>query len=132
MTIRVLEILGVSASMFAAACSQGAPGGVDSGSDETATIQAGQALESTDEASTDALESTDEALASIKDALESTGEVQQAQEVLNKYMLCYRIAFTSTKFGLSERFGGSTAASPRPGARGVAGDRSVKGVPGDW
>lgn len=34
-------------------------------------------------------------------------------------------------FRLSERFGGSTAASPRPGARGFAGDRSVKGVPGD-
>ncbi len=94
MTIRVLGVLGVISSMFAAACSQGAPGDVDSGSDGTATIQADQALESTD----DALESTDDALASIDDAPESTGEVQQGQEVLNKYMLCYRIAFTTTKF----------------------------------
>jgi hypothetical protein len=35
-------------------------------------------------------------------------------------------------FGLSERFGGSSAASPRPGARGVAGDPSVEMAPGDW
>jgi hypothetical protein len=33
---------------------------------------------------------------------------------------------------LSERFGGSSAASPRPGARGVAGDPSVEMAPGDW
>jgi hypothetical protein len=108
MTIRVLGVLGVIASMFAAACSQGAPGDVDSGRDGTATIQADQAQESTDDApeSTDdapesiddAQESTDHALASIDDAPESTGEVQQGQEVLNKYMLCYRIAFTTTKF----------------------------------
>ena len=39
--------------------------------------------------------------------------------------------FVDEYFRLSERFGGSTAASPHPGARGVAGDRSVKGVPGD-
>lgn len=33
---------------------------------------------------------------------------------------------------LSERFGGSTTASPRPGARGIAGDPSEKMVPRDW
>jgi hypothetical protein len=84
MTIRVLGLLGVIASMCAASCAQGAP--EDVSSEGTAT-QADQALESTDNAS-----------ASTGEALESTGEVQQSQEVLNKYLVCYRIAFTTTKF----------------------------------
>ena len=87
MTIRVLGVLGVIASMFVAACSQGAPGDADSGSDGTATIQADQALESIDDASAstdDGLASIDDAPESIDDVSESTGEVQQGQEVLNK------------------------------------------------
>ena len=110
MTIRVLGVL--IASMFAASCSQGAPGDVSSEGTATQADQVlestGEALESTNDAlestgealesTNDALESTGEALESTNDALESTGEAQQAQEVLDKYQLCYKIAFHSTKF----------------------------------